>query len=283
MPPEKVAGPALGPTASIASMPAEKGGRHRRGKKTQKRYRKGRLATQRKFRGGVGLLGKLGEKAAQIRNKVGEKVDDFREAIANSAAQQRDAYNTYNADYNSIELIKQLNKYFKGSKLFQELKKKEGEAKDGSSELIEVAMKPLEFDFTKSQYYSPEAWNRMIAKLREFLRDHPFVPPGEVNEVHTSFNNLEATRGRPDLPYYDLSNVELAISKMIEFEQKKAEAERQAAEAERQAAEAERQAAPSSGKSAEQGAMALSNLGWGFGGRHTRTKRSKGRRYTRRR
>jgi hypothetical protein len=273
------------------------GGRRRA--TNSRKMRKGRMATQRKFRGGVGFFGdikskvgefgsKAGEKATQLKGKlgefgsnvkerVGEKLGDLREAAAKGAEKWRDADNAYDADYNSVELIKELNNLFNGAE-FRALKKKE-EAVQDETEFIALGATTVNFDFTKSQYYSPEAWDRMVDKLREFLRDHPFVPPAEENEFHKSFDNLQATHGARGLPYYDLSNLQLAISKMLE----KAEAARQA---ERQA-EAARSAA-SSGSNAYDKAVVTRDVGSAAfsifsGGRRTRMKRSKSKRYTRRR
>jgi hypothetical protein len=270
-------------------MPADRGGRHRRGKKTPKRYRKGRLATQRKFRGGVDLrafantvksrvvdtAAAAKQQAARLKEHVEGKIDDAKVAAAAAVGKVSDANNASYADTYSEFLIKELNEYFKREE-FQKLKNEEA-ALNGDDKL-DVMQKLLKFDFTKSQYYSPQAWQRMIDKLREFSSKDSSVPEEEKGEMQNSFELLKRTGGRGDLPYYDLSNVEETISKIAAAREAQ-RAAYAAAEAERQAAEAERRG----NRGDNDFNTASTALGLFGSGRRNRTKRSKSKRHTRRR
>jgi hypothetical protein len=206
------------------------------------------------------VKGKVGEYGSKIKDKVVEKAGDVREAVATGVGKVRDWDNTSYANTYSELLIVELDKYFKGEE-FQALKKT-----DPAPET------PVKLNFGKSEFYSLPAWNLMIDKVRDFLIEHPSVSPDKMQGVQQSLENMRASTGTRDLPYYDVSNVEVPVLKLA--------AAREARRRELQAQEA-----AASGNNNGQPYTTASTAAMLFygGGRSTRTKRFKPKRYTRRR
>jgi hypothetical protein len=218
--------------------------------RTLKSYRKGRLVTQRKLRGGAGFVEAAKAKAAALKARAVDKLGDVREGVVGKLGKLNKWSYDQTAEQYSEELIEDLKEYFNGDE-FQKLK--------NTSPAPETLVK---LNFNKSMYYSPQSWNLMIDKLQEFLSNSSSLPLPELKEVQPSLENLRNSAGTRDLPYFDVSNVEMAISKLVaarKAQQQKEYEERR--EAEKNASSS---SSSSSGKVYEGATAARDLAGFGF-------------------